>query len=40
MMTELYEERLQKRLGQVRMLGEAICIAIENELQKLGFKHP
>jgi len=40
MMTELYEERLQKRLGQVRMLGEAICAAIENELQKLGFKHP
>lgn len=40
MMTETYEERLQKRLGQVRILGEAICSAMETELRKLGFKQP
>jgi hypothetical protein len=39
-MTETYEERLRKRVGQVRMLGEAICSAIEHEIQKIGFKHP
>lgn len=37
-MTEEYEVRLKKRLRQVQMLGEAVCAAMEAELQKIGFK--
>jgi hypothetical protein len=31
---------LEKRIGQVSMLGQAICVAMENELHKIGFLHP
>jgi hypothetical protein len=33
-------ESLEKRIGQVSMLGQAICVAMENELHKIGFIHP
>lgn len=32
------EQRIEERLAQVRMLGNAVCSAMEDELIKMGFK--
>jgi len=37
-MAEGRDLELKKRVGQVRMLGEALCSAMEEELLKMGFK--